>query len=550
MTENQQNKQDSVTTENNSKNPEVVIRKSKFRWKIALVILVVAVIMQVCFWFKTDGDTSALVISAYFIWISTALLFGLWWILVSGLKWKAKVLGLLIAAVAIGIFQATFRFEGFSGAFIPRFSLRFNPTGEEKAIRFWKKDANNISQTFKVELKLTEEDWPQFRGLNRNGIIKTENFRTDWNKNPPKQVWKHPVGPAWSSFVLIGPYLFTQEQREQLECVVCYLAKTGEEIWLHTDKTRHETPMGGVGPRSNPCFHEGLLYSIGATGIINCLNASTGDVVWSRNGLEDAQAKNITWGMSGSPLIHQSHLIITPGGKHDHSIIAYDLKTGDIKWANGNRRTGYASVTPMQFGESEQFLYYGNEGLYGIDPQTGAELWHFEWKNDQKINCAEPVKVGEDLIFLSSGYGLGSTLLKLTLSDGKWNVVQTKWKTNKRFKLKFNASVYRDGHIYGLNEGILTCLEIETGKLKWRKRGRYNFGQILLVNDSILILTEKGEVALVNASPDKGVETARFKAIDGKTWNHPILSRGMLYVRNGDEAACFDVGISSQSKDK
>ncbi len=529
----------------NSDGSVLDVRKTKFRWPIALFILVTAIIIQTFYWFKTDGDTSALVISGYIIWLSTALLFILWWLLVSGLKWKIKALGILIVAISFGVFQSAFRFEGFSGAFIPSFSLRFNPTGEEKAIRFWNQKTESVPQTFVADLKLTEEDWPQFRGHNRDGIIKTQNFRSDWNENPPKEIWKHPVGPAWTSFVLVGPYLFTQEQREQLECVVCYLAENGEEVWVHSDRTRHETPMGGVGPRANPVFHEGLLYSFGATGIINCLNASSGEVVWTRNGLEDAKAKNITWGMSASPLIHQSNVIFAPGGNHDHSIIAYDLKTGDISWANGNRRTGYASLTLMQFAESEQFLFYGNEGLYGLDTQTGKELWQFPWKNDQKINCAEPVKVGDDLILLSSGYGLGSTLLQLKQDKDQWTVSQAKWKTNKRFKMKFNAGVYLDGYLYALSEGILTCLEVDSGKLKWRKRGRYNFGQILLVNDFLLILTEDGEVALVEARPDKPIETARFKAIEGKTWNHPILSRGRLYVRNAEEAACFDVGNGS-----
>ena len=534
------------TNENELKD-QVVLKRSKFRWPVALVILVGAILLQVYYWFQTDGDTSRLVISAYLIWLPTALLLVAWWGIISGLRWKVKILGLLIACILFGIFQATFRFEGFSGSFIPQYSLRFQPSGEEKAISFWNKNKDKVQQTFAVDLKVTKEDWPQFRGHQRDGIIKTTNFRTNWNEVPPKEIWKHPVGPSWSSFVLVGPYLFTQEQREQEECVVCYLAESGDEVWVHSDRTRHETPLGGVGPRATPTFHEGMLYSIGANGIVNCLEASTGELVWSRNALEDAEAGNITWGMSASPLILGSNVLITPGGNHDHSIIAYDLETGKINWANGNRRTGYASLTLVQIGESEQLLYYGNDAIQGLDIKTGEELWKFPWKNEQKINCAEPLKVGEDLILVSSGYALGTTLLQINKKDEQWTATQAKWKTNKRFKLKFNAGFVLDGHVYGLNEGILTCLEVESGKLKWRKRGGYNYGQILLVNDTILILTESGEVALVEARPDKAEEIARFNAISGKTWNHPILSRGKLYVRNAEEAACFDVGKSSET---
>jgi outer membrane protein assembly factor BamB len=244
--------------------------------------------------------------------------------------------------------------------------------------------------------------------------------------------------------------------------------------------------------------------------------------------------------MSGSPLVHGELVIVNPGGESGKGVIAYDRLTGKIRWAVGDEPAGYAGARVETIQGVEQLLVFDGTGLSAYDPTKGTELWRFgPWENGPQINVAQPIVRDERRIFISSGYQVGSTLLNVEQVDKKWRVSQT-WETPNKFKLKFNDGVYHDGHVYGLDEGILACIDYETGKRRW-KGGRFGYGQLLLVGDRLLVLTETGEVVLVKASPDKLTVVTRIQAIEGKTWNYPAIAGGRLYVRNGAEAACFDL---------
>ncbi|MBC7820841.1 MAG: PQQ-like beta-propeller repeat protein, partial [Planctomycetaceae bacterium] len=404
-------------------------------------------------------------------------------------------------------------------------------------------------------------DWPAFRGPNRDDVVIGESLRTDWDARPPKQLWKHPIGSGWGAFAVIGRRAWTLEQRGENELCVCYDIETGRELWLHADAVRFSSPQGGVGPCSTPTVHDGKVFTQGATGILNCLDAATGRRVWTRNTLEDAGSPNLEWGQCGSPLIVDDLVIVNPGNNDEASrakrtsVIAYRRETGEKVWAVGGRQGSYSSphfttlrrdVHQEILSAERQVLIFDGLGVVALRPETGGRLWEFAWINTPQVNSAQPLVIDENLVLIGSGYGKGSVLLgflpQVDEVGGRHLEVVERWQS-AQFKLKFNSAVRRGDFVFGLDEGMLTCLSLKSGKRLW-KQGRYGYGQMLLVEDKLLILTEEGDVVLVPATPETPEtprELARFHAIDGKTWNHPVLSRGRLLVRNSDEAACFDL---------
>jgi outer membrane protein assembly factor BamB len=357
-------------------------------------------------------------------------------------------------------------------------------------------------------------------------------------------VWgPQPIGLGWSSFAVAGDRLFTQEQRGDEELVVCYDATNGNQLWTHADLARFSEALGGDGPRGTPTIDDGRLFALGATGVLNCLDAATGKSIWQRDVLVDAgngtRVANIEWGMAGSPPVWEGKVFAVPGGGQGREVIAYDVATGEIAWAAGDGTASYASPRIETIGGTPMLLVLDADSLKGLDPATGEQLWSFgPWTNQPKVNASQPVVQG-DKIFLSSGYTIGSVLLQVSLQGGDWTVKEV-WRNNNEFKLKFNDAVYRDGYLYGLDEGILACYEFETGKRQWKK-GRYGYGQVILLGDTLVILAEDGTLAAVAASPNEFDELARVPVLDGKSWNHPAFARGKLFVRNDREATCLDI---------
>jgi outer membrane protein assembly factor BamB len=303
--------------------------------------------------------------------------------------------------------------------------------------------------------------------------------------------------------------------------------------------------MGGDGPRATPTIHDGRLYSLGATGILNCLDPATGSVIWMHNILYDAgvdpASGNLTWAMAGSPLVFDDLVVVNAGGSNEKAVIAYDRVDGTQRWAGGSRRAGYSSPMLATLSGVRQILIFGGDGLSGHDVADGRELWFQEWTTNQGIHAIQPIVLEDESIFISSGYNVGCGLFRVTQTNGTWKVEETGWgKRENKFKLKFNDGIYKDGYIYGLDEGILACFDVKSGEIVWKK-GRYKFGQIIMVDDLLLIISESGRVVLVEANPKEFREIAGFQAIAGKTWNHPALAHGRLLVRNAEEAACFDV---------
>jgi outer membrane protein assembly factor BamB len=229
---------------------------------------------------------------------------------------------------------------------------------------------------------------------------------------------------------------------------------------------------------------------------------------------------------------------VNPGGPNGNGVVAYDRATGEKRWSAGHDIAAYSSPTLAVLEGERQLLIFDGVGLAGHNPETGAELWKFNWTNSPHINVAQPIAVDDRHVFIGSGYAQGSALVEVTRASTGWKCVD-RWQSTD-FKLKFNNAVLRNGYLYGLDEGILVCLDARDGNRQW-KRGRYGYGQILLVDDLLLIEAESGEMVLVETTPDAHRELARFSAIEGISWNAPVLCRGRLLVRNSNEAACYDL---------
>jgi len=527
--------------------------KRKLRWKWGLGIFLVGMGAIFYQWFQLSPDRTYQVFAVYLGIRNIVIGLLIWWLLISGVAWKTRVKGLLGTVLFFVLFFSLLRVESFEGDMVPRFRFRFLPTSEQRAKKYFEQTENNLAtkvDNAEVALNVSPGDWPAYRGASRDGVARDQNIRTDWKTEPPQLLWKHPVGSGWGSFSIVSDLAFTQEQRGEKEFLVCYDALTGKQLWTHDDDVRFTEILGGVGPRATPTFHDGLIYSMGATGILNCLKAVTGELVWSKDLLKTGELKNLQWAMSGSPLVWENLVIVNQGiqkgDSANQSAIAFDRLTGEEVWLGGTRKSSYSSPQLSMIGGQPQLLLFHSKGLEGFAPDEGKSLWFYPWTNHAGVNAAQPIVVGASSIFLGAGYGRGSARITITHAKevGTESEVVPDW-NSKSLKLKFNSAVVRDGFVYGLDEGVLTCLDLKTGKRVW-KRGRYGYGQMILVEDQLLILAEDGRVELVKADPESYVQVASFQAIAGQTWNHPALAQGRLFVRNSEEAACYD--ISSASK--
>ena len=383
--------------------------------------------------------------------------------------------------------------------------------------------------------------WTNFRGENRDGRYTATSIRTTWPREGLPQLWKQPVGGGYASFVVANGRAFTIEQRRHQEVVAAYDVKTGREVWTNAWTASFEESMGGDGPRATPTYHEGRIYALGAEGELRVLDAAKGTLVWRRNILTENRASNLSWGMSASPLIVDDKVIVLPGGTRGSSIVAYNKATGDPVWKSLDDVQGYTSPMLVTLDGVRQILVVSATRAMGVTVDAGQLLWEYPWKTYSGINVAQPIvfqQNGNDRVFLSASYGTGAAVFELTRS-GEGFQTKKVWE-NQRMKNKFSSSVFHNGFIYGLDESILACIDANTGEQQW-KGGRYGYGQILLAGDHVIVLTEDGEVVLVKATSARHEEVAKFPAISGKTWNHPVIADGRLLVRNIQEMAAFDI---------
>jgi hypothetical protein len=376
----------------------------------------------------------------------------------------------------------------------------------------------------------TVVEWPGFRGPRRDGIVRGVRIETNWSASPPVELWRRPIGPGWSSFAVRGDLVYTQEQRGDHEVVACYNATTGEPVWTHRDAARFFESNGGPGPRATPTLSEGRVYAFGATGILNALDADNGAVVWSRDVASDTGRPVPNWGFSSSPLVVADLVVLAAAGR----LVAYDVANGDQRWS-GRAAGGYSSPQLTTIDGVSQILLMSSAGATSVAPSDGRVLWQHAWKGSPIVQPA--VTADGDVLIVASGES-GTRRLAVAHGPHGWTV-EERW-TSRGLKPYFNDFVVHDDHAFGFDGRILACIDLENGERKW-KGGRYGNGQLVLLADQnlLLVLSEEGELALVSATPDHFTEVARFPAIQGKTWNHPVLVGDVLLVRNGEEMAAF-----------
>jgi outer membrane protein assembly factor BamB len=376
-----------------------------------------------------------------------------------------------------------------------------------------------------------ESGWSGFRGPQRDSTVHGVRIKSDWSASQPVELWRRPVGPAWSSFAVYNGRLYTQEQRGEEEIVACHDLSTGKPVWKHSDRARFYESNAGAGPRATPALSNGRVYTQGATGIVNVLDAATGAVVWTRNAVNDTGAKVPGWGIAGSPLVINDLVIVAASG----NLVAYDLASGKPRWQGPTGGSGYSSPQLVTIGGVQQVVLLNSNGAISVSPADGKVLWEHKWEG---VPIVQPGVAPNGDLLLSVSESSGLRRLAVAQQAGSWTV-QERW-TTEDINPWFNDFVVHNGHAYGFNGSSLVCVNLEDGKLKWKGK-RYGYGQLILLpeQDMLLILSEQGELALAKAASDQFTELARFPALEGKTWNHPVLVGNVLLVRNDHEMAAF-----------
>jgi outer membrane protein assembly factor BamB len=382
----------------------------------------------------------------------------------------------------------------------------------------------------------TGADWPGFRGPHRDDVVSGVRIQTDWTASPPVALWRRPVGPGWSSFAVRGGLIYTQEQRGPDEVVACYRLDTGQPVWAHRDVARFWESNGGPGPRGTPTLDNGRVYTFGATGILNVLDANDGAVVWSHNAAADTGMQTPHWGFASSPLVAGDLVVAGVAGQ----LAAYDRATGARRWVGPAHGVSYSSPQLLTVDGIQQVMLLSEAGATSLALGDGKLLWEYPWPG---YPIVQPALTTDGDVLISVSDSSGTRRLGIAHGTGGWNVAE-RW-TSKGLKPYFNDFVLHDGYAYGFDGSILACIDLKDGTRKW-KGGRYGNGQLVLLSDQglLLVLSEEGELALVGAAPDQFKEFARLPALEGKTWNHPVLAGDTLLVRNGEEMAAFRISLA------
>lgn len=474
------------------------------------------------------------------------------------------------ATMAVAILAGTtsvalLRTDGIGGAAMFQLRWRWTPTAEERLLAEVKDDPiapparpEPIAEpVFPVETApeaavpaltaATEAavpprkpaEWPGFRGPARNGAVPGVKIVSDWSASPPAELWRRRIGPGWSSFAVDGDFIYTQEQRGDEEIVACYRLSTGEPVWRHRDAARFYESNGGAGPRGTPTLGNGLVYAFGATGVLNALDARTGAVRWSRNAAADTKEDTPVWGFSSSPLLVGDVVVVATAG----TLAGYDSATGKPRWLGSHHGFSYSSPHLVTVDGVAQVLLLAPPGVFSVSPSDGTMLWEHTWEGG---GIVQPAVTADGDILVSGVAGAGGSgvrRLAVRREAGMWTV-QERW-TSNGLKPYFNDYVVHNGYAFGFDGSILSSIDLADGTRKW-KGGRYGAGQLVLLPDQdlLLVLSEEGGLALVSATPDKFTEMARAPALEGKTWNHPVLVGDVLLVRNGEEMAAFRLALA------
>jgi outer membrane protein assembly factor BamB len=478
-------------------------------------------------------------------WLSTAipllvsLLNLVWFFITPRFSRSTRLAGFAVLLLLAFGARMALRVDGtVDGIGLPRFAWKW--TAREQVIPVAAISTAPVGSPHSEDPRLAmAADVTQFLGSGRIGSIADPGLSSQWTTQPPRELWRRPVGLGWSAFAVVKGRVYTQEQRGTQELVTCYDLLTGAPVWEHADTTRFVEWQGGDGPRATPTVQEGLVYALGATGLLNCLDATNGKALWQKSVLAEHQLGTNEWAVSASPLLVDNLVVVTGGRGPGPTLIAYDRKTGAPVWKSGDDSASYASPIVTSIAGHRVILSSNARSVTATDPATGKIVLEHPWGSPKWPKASQPVVIGGDRIFVSGGYGMGCQMIRVQVASDGTLKSEVQWK-GVSLKTQFNSVAVREGHLYGLDDGLLACVDLETGKRVW-KDGRFGSGQTLVVGDFILVQNERGSVHLCAASPRGFEEFASIPALGSKTWNHPTLAGRFLLVRNDREAVCYEL---------
>ena len=498
------------------------VKKGIRLWPL-LIVLSLCILSIGYVWIQDAGHRQDKSILTQLLLIIAGILGVIWLLSLSRLTWKTKLKSFAVICISIVAFIFLFQFNGFSGDLVPKFEFRWGKGTIPSTSLSYAQDASDKPST----------GFPQFLGPSRNAIITDITLSTNWEEHPPELVWRIPVGAAWSGFAVVNTSAITQEQEGEWEKVVCYDLYTGKEKWTHKDEARYYTSLGGLGPRATPTIDGDHVFTVGSTGILNCLDFESGRQIWSTNIFVENSAEAPPWGISVSPLIVDDLVIVSAGGA-----VAYHKKTGKIAWTGYRVKSAYSSPVLLTLANTKQVVLFDDGLITAHEPSTGKLLWKQSWPSSGVECAAQPLPLPGDKLLVSTAYGIGSKLFQISKGNQSEKfIVDLLWESTY-LKAKFTTVIYYQDYLYGLDDGIFACIDPSDGSRQWKK-GRYGHGQTLFIGDVLLVLTESGEIVLLKPDPEKHIELARIQGISGQTWNNPALTGNLLLVRNSQEAACY-----------
>jgi outer membrane protein assembly factor BamB len=513
--------------------------------------------------------------------LSTGLLLLAWWLFFSRTRLFTRVAATLGLIAAAGTINAVFEIRGLSGDLVPQVGWRVgSPDPRETRVDLGRDPApapgegpGESSPTPSPDPRETRIDlgrdpapapgegpgkssptggdsdstgpaaspsYPQFLGPDRDATLRGVGLARDWRSAAPVALWRQPIGQGWSGFAVANGLAVTLEQQNGKERVVAYDLERGTVRWSHGGGAGFASVMAGDGPRATPAIDGSRVYAFGVNGVLTALDLASGRLLFEKDVLAENGARRPEHGVASSPLVVDGVVVVQAGGPGGRSLVAYDARTGERRWSGGDDPAAYSSPRLATLGGVPQVVVFSRDSLAGHDLRTGAVLWRDPWP-ERAEKVSQPVVLGDDLVFLSVGYGVGGRLVKVSRSaGGTWHADHV-WRT-RQLKAKFTQVVAHRGFLYGLDEGVLVCLDPKDGERRW-KSGRYGHGQVLLVDDLLLVQAEDGEVVLVEPGPERHVELARFQAVEGRAWATPALVGDLLLVRGDAEAACYRLPV-------
>ncbi|MBN1361449.1 MAG: PQQ-binding-like beta-propeller repeat protein [Sedimentisphaerales bacterium] len=384
------------------------------------------------------------------------------------------------------------------------------------------------------------DDWPNYRGPNRDGISKETGWNTTWPAEGPKVLWKASIGIGFASMAVVDGRVYAMGNRNDQDTLYCFNAETGDEIWKKSYACPLYDKMHEGGPCSTPTVNGDAVYTFSKNGDAIRFDAATGTIVWHKNLVEELGVKNLIWYFAGS-VVPVGDLVIFSAGPSGTALRKSD---GSVAWTSGTEVAGYATAVPATIDGQKCLVLVGAYEVFGVDPADGKVLWRYPWEGYQEINAADAVVIDGSTVFVSTGYNRGCTLLKI--ADGK---VTEAWK-NREMSTQLNPAVFWNGYLYGFNgmigmrgpgKGMLTCLDPKTGDEKWAQPG-LGTGSAMLADGKLIVLGEAGKLAIVEASPDGYKELASAQILSGRCWTVPVLANGRIYARNAaGDLVCVDV---------